>query len=359
MEAWCRALPDLRVQQEPTLNLPLWEWGHVAWFQTWWIGRNRQRALGRDCDPEYPRLPPAMPGADELFNSSTVPHARRWQVDLPGLAPTLAELQRGLDETLDLLEQAGRAGEDLYVWQLVLVHEDMHHEAALYMAQALGLPMPQAWAIGHPMPARQHLPGVLTVPAQTVRIGHRAHDASFAFDNESQAHEVSLPAFEIDARPVTWGDYMAFVRATGHPLPPTVRLAQGRYAARRFDAWHDLDLEAPACFLRATDAQAWCRWAGRALPTEAQWECAARTEPGFQWGQVWEWTSSTFEPYPGFVPHAYRDYSVPWFGTHRVLRGASAFTSVRLLSPSYRNFFVPERGDIPAGFRTVAVAGAA
>jgi EgtB-related family protein len=125
---------------------------------------------------------------------------------------------------------------------------------------------------------------------------------------------------------------------------------------RRFESWRALDLDSPASFIGAKDAQAWCDWAGRALPTEAQWECAARTHEGFQWGSVWEWTASTFEPYPGFVPHPYSDYSAPWFGTHRVLRGASEFTSARLLSRSYRNFFLPERTDVPAGFRTVARA---
>lgn len=364
MQAWCQALPGLRVPLQPNLNLPLWEWGHVGWFQTWWIGRNRQRALGLRCDPDHERLPPAWAGADDCFNSSTVAHARRWQLELPTLAHIQAELQRGLDETLELLDEAARTGQDLYFWQLVLAHEDMHQEAALYMAQALGLPMPEEWAHGHGhchghghgVPAPECGRPRLEMPAHTLRIGHDPADRCFAFDNEGQAHVVSLPAFEIDAVPITWGEYLAFTRETGHPLPPAVRWLDGQALVRRFASWGPLDLNAPACFLRAADAQAWCDWAGRALPTEAQWECAARTQAGFQWGRVWEWTASTFGPYPGFVPHPYTDYSAPWFGTHRVLRGASEFTSARLLSPSYRNFFLPERGDIPAGFRTVARA---
>lgn len=354
MQAWCEALPNLRVPCEPTLNLPLWEWGHVGWFQTWWIGRNRQRAMGLRCEPDHERLPPAQAGADELFNSSTVPHASRWALDLPDLAATRAELARGLEETLGLLREAAHRGEDLYFWQLVLVHEDMHNEAALYMAQALGLPMPAQWAGGNGRVRAGGMPRApLRLHAQTVVMGGEADDTRFRFDNELRAHEVSLEGFEIDSRPVSWGEYLEFVQATGYAWPSCVRLEGGMRRTRRFDAWQALDVDAPACYLSAADAQAWCDWAGRALPTEAQWECAARTRADFEWGQVWEWTASTFEPYAGFEAHPYRDYSAPWFGTHRVLRGASEFTSERLVSPCYRNFFLPQRSDVPAGFRTV------
>ena len=101
------------------------------------------------------------------------------------------------------------------------------------------------------------------------------------------------------------------------------------------------------------DAEAYALWAGKSLPTEAEWECAALTHPDFQWGEVWEWTASTFAPYPGFVAHAYADYSAPWFGTHQVLRGAAAgATSPHIMHPKYRNFFKPERTDIFVGFRS-------
>jgi iron(II)-dependent oxidoreductase len=109
-----------------------------------------------------------------------------------------------------------------------------------------------------------------------------------------------------------------------------------------------------AAHLSAHEADAWCRWAGRRLPTEAEWECAALSRPGFRWGHVWEWTSSRFEPFPGFAPHPYRDYSLPWFGTRRVLRGASTATAPALAHARYRNFFEPHRRDIFAGFRTVS-----
>ena len=118
------------------------------------------------------------------------------------------------------------------------------------------------------------------------------------------------------------------------------------------------DLTLPAMHLSAHEAQAWCRWAGRRLPSEAEWEHAAVTarESGaaFDWGQVWEWTASGFMPYPGFVAHPYRDYSMPWFDGRPVLRGASFATAPRMKHPRYRNYFTADRNDIFAGFRSCA-----
>ncbi|MBC7938690.1 MAG: SUMF1/EgtB/PvdO family nonheme iron enzyme, partial [Chitinophagaceae bacterium] len=122
--------------------------------------------------------------------------------------------------------------------------------------------------------------------------------------------------------------------------------------------WQPLGRALPACHLSAFEAEAWCAWAGRRLPTEGEWERAAlQGDPAFTWGAVWEWTASSFEPYAGFVAHPYRDYSAPWFGSRRVLRGASFGTQPRLHHARYRNFFTPERNDIFAGFRSCALQG--
>jgi EgtB-related family protein len=180
---------------------------------------------------------------------------------------------------------------------------------------------------------------------------------------------VALAAFEIDAQVVRWAEYLPFVEAGGYrqarwwtPAAPAapdapryLRRDGARWWAWRRGAWTPLDVAEPACHLTAHEAQAWCAWAGRRLPTEFEWECAALTRPeAFAWGDVWEWTASPFVPFPGFQPHPYRDYSAPWFDGRPVLRGASFMTQPRMRHPRYRNFFEAHRSDVPAGFRSCA-----
>jgi gamma-glutamyl hercynylcysteine S-oxide synthase len=174
------------------------------------------------------------------------------------------------------------------------------------------------------------------VPAGRWLLG--STNQGFTFDNELGQHEVDLQAFDIDARVVTWREYLPFVQATNRDIPKQITNPDGA-----------------AVHISWFDAKAWCDWAGRRLPSEAEWECAAITCADFDWGEVWEWTASDFEPYPDFVAHAYKDYSEPWFGTRKVLRGGSSATSERIMHPKYRNFFTPERTDIHAGFRSCAV----
>ena len=105
------------------------------------------------------------------------------------------------------------------------------------------------------------------------------------------------------------------------------------------------------------EADAWARWAGRRLPAEVEWEVAAHValRRGFYWGDVWEWTASTFRPYPGFQPGPWADYSQAAFGTHKVLRGASFATPMRLRSPKFRHFALPSEDATFCGFRTCAI----
>ena len=106
----------------------------------------------------------------------------------------------------------------------------------------------------------------------------------------------------------------------------------------------------------AHEAQAWCRWAGRRLPSEHEWTlAAARLGDAFHAGQVWEWTASPFEGWPGFVAHAYRDYSSPWFDGRPVLKGGSFATAPFMKDTRYRNFFVAGRNDVFAGMRSCAL----
>jgi EgtB-related family protein len=122
---------------------------------------------------------------------------------------------------------------------------------------------------------------------------------------------------------------------------------------QRWGQWLPLDLNEAARHLSAFEAEAWCLWAGRRLPSEAEWEIAAHTAPGFSWGSVWEWTATPFGPFPGFAPHPYVDYSVPWFDGRPVLKGASCATVPRMRHAKYRNYFERHRSDIMAGFRCV------
>jgi EgtB-related family protein len=122
-----------------------------------------------------------------------------------------------------------------------------------------------------------------------------------------------------------------------------------------FGRWQALDLAAPAVHLSAHEAQAWCRWAGRRLPTEHEWTLAQRQlGADFAFGEVWEWTSSPFAPWPGFTAHPYRDYSAPWFDGRPVLKGGSFATQPFMKHPRYRNYFPAGRNDVFAGFRTCA-----
>jgi gamma-glutamyl hercynylcysteine S-oxide synthase len=364
--------PELHVPCTPELNLPLWELGHVGWFADWWIARNPQHHLGTRADPDVPRTQPHQPerGArsDSLYNSSTVAHDRRWQLALPNAEATRAQLEASLADTLALLQTAEDNDQGLYFHRLALFHEDMHAEAAVYMAQTLGFDPGEAaqWPPAAP-PANQ----TLRLASGTWTLG--SSPDGFVFDNELGAHAVPVAAFEIDAQPVRWSQFLPFVEQGGYrdrrcwsdagwqwlqrsgaTAPRYLRSTGTGWEQQRHGRWQALNPDAAACHLTAFEAEAWCRWAGRRLPTEAEWEVAAAHGDGFDWGEVWEWTATPFAPYPGFVAHPYVDYSRPWFDGRPVLKGASPATVPRMRHPKYRNYFPHERNDILSGFRSAA-----
>ena len=352
LEAYVAKLgPELTIPYSPQLNPPLWEVGHVAWFYDLWIARNPQRHLGLAADPDCARPVGRLPDADAHYNSSLVKHTTRWHLALPDLTATRAYLAASMDETLALLAQEPDTAGHLYFYRLSLFHEDMHAEAATYMAQALDIPLP-----AHLRPWERSLPPTaeIALPATRRRLGHDGDE--FAFDNELLAHEVDVAAFAIDSTAVSWRRFLPAVEAGAVSPPRYLRQENGHWQALRFGTWEALNLDAAAVHVTWDQAQAWCAWAGRRLPTEAEWEMAVLSASTFQWGDVWEWTGSRFAPFAGFVAHPYRDYSRFGFEEHRyVLKGASRATDPRMAHPNYRNYFTAERNDIHAGFRSCAL----
>jgi gamma-glutamyl hercynylcysteine S-oxide synthase len=352
------------VPRSAEFNPPLWELGHIGWFQQWWVGRNQLRHLGVACDPTHARLPcPYLAQAnhgDDWYNSSTVAHTTRWVLPLQGPDATKAYLQAGLMQTLRCLDQAGEGDANLYFFRLILLHEAMHCEAAVYMAQALACPVSMPEQVVSALESiAPHACDIrdadqFYLKSQVFQAG--VLGGGFAFDNELVGQEVKLNAFEIDASPVSWQQYLAFVDTTGHRLPRYLRKVATGFETLLFGRWQPLDLQASAVHLSWHDAQAYCMWAQRRLPTEFEWECAAHAQEGFAWGSVWEWTSSDFMPYAGFQAHPYRDYSEPWFGSRKVLKGACAATLPIMRHAKYRNYFTPDRTDIYAGFRTCSLS---
>ncbi|MCS7100996.1 MAG: SUMF1/EgtB/PvdO family nonheme iron enzyme [Burkholderiaceae bacterium] len=362
-QAWLADLDDARWQVPylPIINPPLWELGHVGWFQERWCLRWRDGAV---------REPARLRDADRWYDSSAVAHATRWTLDLPDRGATERYLQRVLEDTLEALHRAEDSDDGLYFFRLALYHEDMHGEAFAYTRHTLAYPPPPALAM---TVRRFDRGGDVALAGAEFMLG-APRGAGFVFDNEKWAHPVRLQPFAIARRPVTNAEYLSFVEAGGYERPQhwdeagrawlahtrrrhprDWRFFDGQWQQRVFDRWVPLVSDEPVMHVTAFEAEAWCRWAGRRLPSEAEWEFAA-TSGAIEWGEaVWEWTASPFVPYPGFAPDAYRDYSVPWFGTHRVVRGGSFVTRPRMRHPRYRNFYTPERDDPFIGFRSCAL----
>ncbi|MDQ5850168.1 MAG: SUMF1/EgtB/PvdO family nonheme iron enzyme [Pseudomonadota bacterium] len=322
----------------PIVNPPLWEIGHLGWFQERWCLRLRPDGRLEDS---------MMKDADALYDSSMVAHDTRWDLPLPSIGDTSSYLAAVLERTLERLRREPENAALRYYARLATFHEDMHAEAFHYTCQTLGYPAPEE------KQGIEMQPDDVEVPGGKFMLGAVPGTDEFVFDNEKWAHEVELAPFRIARAPVSNAQFLAFVEEGGAP-PRYWKKLDGAWHERRFERWQPLVPQAPVRHVDWNEAQAWCRWARRRLPTEAEWE-RAMAAGALVWGGVWEWTASVFAPYRGFVVDPYRDYSMPWFGTHKVLRGASFATPRRLARPTFRNFYTAERGDVFAGFRSCAL----
>ncbi|MGZ5240244.1 MAG: SUMF1/EgtB/PvdO family nonheme iron enzyme [Caldimonas sp.] len=361
-------------QLASALDPPLWTLGHLGWFQEYWIGRNVQRGRGDQADPSGPRVASILPGADRWYDLAATSRAGRRELaasGLPDLQATRQYLVDTLETTLELLDALRDESDDaLYFHRLALFHEEQHLEGLAVLAQTLGFAPPPGLV---PRVATLAARPALFFPATRWLQGTGA--PGFVFDNEREPHPVATPEFEIDAQAVTWAQYGEFVEDGGYDEPAHWSEAGWAWAARevrrtprhveqmrhgvlrhRFGELTRVAQAEPAVHVSAHEAEAWCRWAGRRLPSEVEWEAAAHqgATRGFRFGDVWEWTASTFRPYPGFVAGPWRDYSLPSFGSTRVLRGASVATPRSLRSARFRRFAEPERDDGFFGFRSCA-----
>lgn len=204
------ASSELVVPQQIDLSPPLWELGHLGWFQERWIARNVQRQRGARCDPSQARLPSILSDADRCFDPAEVSHAARWRVDLPELQAARQYLVDTLETTLELLEATPEDDDDaLYFYRLALFHEDLRGELFAQMSQTLGFESGLLAA-----PAAVNARDALLFPATRWPLG--CEPGGFVFDNEKWVHEVELPEFEIDAQPVSWQQFAQFVEDGGY-----------------------------------------------------------------------------------------------------------------------------------------------
>jgi ergothioneine biosynthesis protein EgtB len=372
-DRFCDAGLD-QAEQVPRLaivNPPLWELGHVAWFAEWYILREAQSS-----HPDAAKRASVLEFADRWFDSNMVAHETRWSLDLPNVQAMKAYFREVHDRIQEKLLCAPHADSALYPFRLALAHEDMHNEAFAYTLQTLDVEMPRlpSWErqgfVSQEMHREIHFEGGGFTRGSVP-------DDGFVFDNEKWAHAANVSPFIMDASLVTNAQFAEFIEDGGYanaalwtPAGRNSLQRQGRSApsgwqregrqwlARRFGRLDVLTPHEPVRHVSLHEAQAYCVWSKRRLPSEAEWEYAALTgNSALRWGELWEWTASPFAPYPGFAADAYREYSAPWFGTHQVVRGASFATPARMRSAKFRNFYLSDRADIFIGFRTCAQQG--
>jgi iron(II)-dependent oxidoreductase len=386
---------DLVRQHSPLMSPLVWDLAHVGNQEELWLVRD---VGGRE---------PVRRDIDELYDAFKHPRGDRPALPLLGPAEARAYVGQVRDKALDVLDRV-RLDEsrpllaDGFAFGMIVQHEQQHDETMLATHQLrAGAPVLTA---DPPPPAQVGVPGEVLIPGGPFAMG--TDTEPWALDNERPAHTVHVPAYFIDAAPVTNGRYADFIAAGGYDDPRwwsergwahrqqaglTAPLHWRRdgdgWAATAFGRTERIVPDEPVVHVCFFEAEAYAAWAGRRLPTEAEWEKAARFDPASRHanlgqrhlspapvgaypdgaspqgvhqliGDVWEWTSSGFHPYPGFAVFPYEEYSQVFFGgDYRVLRGGSFGTDRAACRGTFRNWDHPVRRQIFSGFRCARDAG--
>jgi iron(II)-dependent oxidoreductase len=328
---------ELERQVDPLMSPLVWDLAHIAAYEDLWLAHR------------HAGLPLLHEDLAAVYDAFETPRSARGQIELLGHRAALDYLDAVRERTLRCIDAHGV---DDVLHEMVLRHE-LQHTETMRQAMWLGGLLPD----GEPPDAPLAGPdGWIDVPAGPFAMG--AARGEFAYDNERPRHQVHVPAFRIGRRPVANASYLRFVEGGGY-----VRREwwsdEGWAWKEEYDITHPASVEtghpdAPVCHVSWFEADAFARYSGARLPTEAEWEKAAtweqETVTGI--GAVWEWTASAFAGYPGFRAFPYREYSEVFFGDgYRVLRGGSWAASPRVATRTFRNWDLPQRRQIFAGVR--------
>jgi iron(II)-dependent oxidoreductase len=340
---------DLERMLSPIMSPLVWDLAHIAAYEDLWLAH---RHAGLEL---------LRPDLAEIYDAFETPRAVRGEVELLGAPAARAYLEAVRERVIATTTREG-IGEGV-LHELVLRHELQHTETMRQTLALAGLLSPDDRA----RLARTHPPEEgeregeqwLEFPAGVFAMGAAAE--GFAYDNERPRHLAQTAAFRIARRPVTNASWLHFSEGGGYERREWWS-DEGWAWKEEYDITHHPSvaaggLQSPVCHVSWFEADAFARAHGARLPTEAEWERAATSDQSGSGalagvGQVWEWSSSHFRGYPGFVAHPYREYSEVFFGeTYRVLRGGSWATSPRVAGPTFRNWDLPLRRQIFAGLR--------
>jgi gamma-glutamyl hercynylcysteine S-oxide synthase len=330
---------------DPLMSPLVWDLAHIAAYEDLWICHR----LGG--------LPMLHPELAAMYDAFETPRAVRGDLpllDTPGAVAYLDDVRARSVGVLGRVDAGDRAQTDLV--ELVLRHE-LQHTETMRQAMRLGGVLPAGEPPAHGDWLRPGRAGWAEVAAGPAELG--AAGDGFAYDNERPRHRVELPAFEIARRPVTNATWLRFAEGGGY--------VRREWWSDEGWAWkEEYDItgwagsasvaaappDAPVSHVSWFEADAFARSREARLPTEAEWEKASTSNQLDVAGHVWEWTSSQFGGYPGFVAHPYPEYSEVFFGPdYRVLRGGSWATHPRVASPAFRNWDLPQRRQLFAGLR--------